>query len=221
MLVAYLFYDDIRIAILLLPLGLLYVVRSRKRFQDNCKARLTYEFKDGMQGVVSALAAGYSVENAFREALSDIELMHGKKSAIYKGFRQLVNRISVNVTIEEAFSEFAEVSEIEEIKSFSEVLTYAKRSGGNLVEIIKETTYTIGEKIEVAREITTIISAKKLEQNVMNLAPMMIVLYMKLTNAEMFAKLYHNAFGIAIMSGCLLVYAIGKLIADRIVNIKI
>lgn len=221
LLIGYLFYDNLALGLLGIPVGILNLKKKMKQYEKSRQERTAKEFCDGMQAVVSALIAGYSVENAFRESLSELELLYGKKSGIYRGFSRIVNELRVNVNIEDAFAEYAAGCRVEEITNFSEVLLYAKRSGGNMVEIIKDTAGTISEKTEVAREISSIISAKKLEQSIMNMVPMGIILYMRLTNGGMFQMLYNNAAGVMIMSICLIVYAVAKLIADKIVEIKI
>lgn len=191
------------------------------RYEQKRQEKLAAAFRDGMQAVVAALASGYSIENAFRESLGELELMYGRRSDIYAGFAKIVNKLNFNVNIEDAFGDFAKESRVEEITAFAQVLAYAKQSGGNLIAIIRDTTDSVSEKIEVRRDINTIISAKKLEQNIMNFVPMGIILYMRVSSAEMFVKLYGNAAGIAIMTVCLAVYCAAKIIADRLVDIKV
>ena len=179
------------------------------------------EFKDGMQSVVSSLTAGYSIENSFRESLEELRMIYGTKTLIYKGFSRIVNRLNLNMNIEDAFDEFAKECDVEEIDIFAQILHYAKRSGGNLIEIIRSTTETISEKIDVKREIRTIISAKQFEQQIMNYVPMGIILYMRVSVPEMFEKVYGNVAGVIIMTGCLLVYFFARIIAEKIVDIKV
>lgn len=217
----YLAYDKWWSGLIFWPYLYFFVRKKIKVYDDRQKEKLAIAFKDGMQSVTAALVAGYSLENAFRESLSELELLHGKKSEIYTGFAKIVNQLSLNINIEDVFAQFAEKSRIEDIKSFSQVLNFAKKSGGNLIEIIKETTDAIGEKTEVRREINTIISAKKLESSIMNLVPAGIILYMRFTSGEMFQKLYGNITGIVIMTVCLAVYAGAKALSDRIVDIKV
>ena len=54
------------------------------------------EFSDGMQAVSFALNTGYSIENAFAEAVGELELLYGKESSIVREFRMMVNRIKRN-----------------------------------------------------------------------------------------------------------------------------
>lgn len=220
-LMGYLVYDIWWSGLFLCPYLVFYTKKKIKYYDQIQRDKLSVAFRDGMQAVVSALSAGYSIENAFRESLSELELLYGKKSGIYKAFAKIVNQLSLNMNIEDVFAQFASDSRIDEINSFAQVLYYAKKNGGNLIRIIKDTTDAIGEKLEVKREISTIISAKKLENNIMNLVPVGIILYMRLTSGGMFQKLYGNLTGIIIMTGCLIIYVLARVIADKIVDIKV
>lgn len=219
--ISWIFYNNFIVAIVLSPYLFFFIRSKLKETIRKHREKLSLAFKDGMEAVTSALIAGYSIENAFRESLSELILLYGKKSLIYKSFAEISNKLSLNVPIEEAFDEFAVESQIEEIQVFSQVLSYARVSGGNLVTIIKNTSQTIGEKIEVKREIATIISAKKLEQTIMNYMPIGIVVYMRVTSGDMFGVLYQNAFGAIIMSFCLCIYVVARVIANKIIDIKV
>ncbi|MGN0369124.1 MAG: type II secretion system F family protein [Butyrivibrio sp.] len=219
--IGFLFYNNVLAGLVFFPYLFFYVRKRIKEFENKRREKLAVEFKDGMQAVVSALIAGYSIENAFREAVGELELMYGRKTEIYKGFLVIINQLNLNVSIEEAFSNFAKECRVEEITGFAQVLYYAKRNGGNLIQIIKNTSDTISEKIEVKREINTAVSAKRLEQNIMNLVPVGIILYMRITSAGMIEKLYGNIYGIIIMTFCLIIYFAAKVIADKIVDIKV
>lgn len=217
----YLFYDKAVAGLIFFPFIFWYVKNGMKKYDKRCRDKTAAEFKDCMQIVVSALTAGYSVENAFRESLEEIGMIYGKNSDGYLNFLMIVNQLNLNISIEKAFQKYAEESNVEEINNFAQVLTYAKQSGGNLISIIKDAENSISEKIDVKREISTIISAKKLEQNIMSVVPVVIILYMRLTSAGMFDRLYGTQTGIIVMTVCLIVYFVAVFIAGRIVDIDI
>lgn len=50
-------------------------------------------------------------------------------------------------------------------------LSIAKRSGGNLNDIIRRSAAVTGEKIEVKQEIQTLLSSRRYEQKIMNMVP--------------------------------------------------
>ena len=73
------------------------------------------------------------------------------------------------------------------------------------MEIIRNAVRQMGEKIDVEREITTLVSGKKLELKIMTMIPLGMVLYMKISFPEFLDVLYGNLAGVIIMSICLLV----------------
>ena len=123
-----------------------------------------------------------------------------------------------NRNLEDLLSEFAVRTQVADIRDFAQVFHIAKRSGGNLPGILKNTADIISDKIEVKREITTMISAKRLEQSIMNVVPFAIILYINFTSPGFFDPLYHNFLGIVIMSVLLAVYMAALFLADRIIQ---
>ena len=219
--VSYLFYKNFLLAIIFCPGIHIYLKQKSMENEQIKKKEINNQFKDGMIAVSFALNVGYSIENSFREALEELILLYGSNSIIVNEFRTIVKRVGLNENIEEVIADFAARSEVEDIIYFSEVFKYAKRSGGDLIAIIKSTARTISEKAEVKREIDTIISGKQMEQKVMSVIPFGIILYLKLTSPEFIEPLYNNLAGFITMTVCLIMYMVSYLIAKRIVRIEV
>ena len=219
--VSFLFYDSLLGALLLSPYLVIYL--RRKALEKNSKERrqLVTQFKDGMVAVSFALNAGYSIENSFREAVKELMTLYGSQSAIVICFEKMLRRIKNNENIEDVLSEFAIKTQIEDIMYFADVFGYAKRSGGDLISIIKNTASTIRDKIEVDAQIQTAISGKKMESAVMAVMPFGILGYMKLSSPEFIDALYHNVIGVIFMSVCLVIIGCMNVVARKIVNIEI
>lgn len=218
---AYVFYDNIWMSVLMSPYVYFYVKERKKEAQQQEKRKLTEQFKDAMQSVSFALNVGYSIENAFREAVKELTLLYGEESIIVMEFKSMIRRVEHNSNIEDVLMAFAENSNVDDITYFAEVFQYAKRSGGDLIQIIKNTASAISDKIEVEREIQTVISGKKLEQRIMCAMPYGIILYLKLASPQFIVPLYGNPVGISIMTVCLLIYLAANYLAKRIVNISV
>lgn len=62
---------------------------------------------------------------------------------------------------------------------------------------------------------------KKLEQNVMSAVPLFILAYVGAASPGFLDVLYHNPAGIAIMSVCLMVYALAWLAGKKLVEIEV
>ena len=89
------------------------------------------------------------------------------------------------------------------------------------MEIIRNAVRQMGEKIDVEREITPLVSGKKLELKIMTMIPLGMVLYMKISFPEFLDVLYGNIAGVIIMSICLLVYVEANEMGRRIVEIEV
>lgn len=216
-----LFYSSLLGAIVLMPYGFFYVHNKKKELIQERKWQLNLEFRDGLASVSAALNVGYSVENAFAQAVTDLSLMYSPDSLILCEFKGIVHKIHMNRTVEEILKNLADRSGIEDIINFAEVFITAKRTGGDIVKIIRSTGNTIGDKIEIKREILTMITAKKFESNIMNLIPFCMILYLQVFSRGFLDPLYHNLFGILFMSILLVIYYLVSKITKKIICIEV
>lgn len=221
LILGYLFYQSIIGVIILSPLIILYLRKKRTELKEKRKWQLNIEFRDGISSLSAALSAGYSAEHAFAEAIKDLKRMYPKGAMIIKEFTYLVNSIQMNITVEKALADFGERSGIEDIKNFAEVFYTAKRTGGDLINIIKSTSNLISDKLEVKREIMSMIAAKKFEATIMKMVPLGILCYLSLTSPGFLDPLYHNIFGILIMTFLLGVYLYTYQVINKIIDIKV
>lgn len=151
----------------------------------------------------------------------ELELLYGEESIIVKEFHRIISRLQRNENIEDILDEFAAKSQVEDIQYFAAVFRYAKRCGGDLIAIIRQTAHTIREKNETLTEIQTVISGKRMEQKVMSAVPFLLMGYLKITSWEFVSPLYGNIQGVTVMTGCLFLYCLSDYIAKRIVDIEI
>jgi tight adherence protein B len=219
--VAWLYYDSIIVWILLVPIAILSLKGEAKKRCQKRKKCLELEFKETILSVASNLQIGYSVENAFKEAYREMVILYGEDSVMAVELRLLLRKISNNIKIEDALTDIALRSGVQDIMDFADIFGIAKRGGGDMKGIISNTANIIGDKQEVRREIDTVITQKKLENNVMKLMPFIIVMYISITNKGYFKVMYHNLFGWIFMTVMLLIFAVATLWSDKILDIKV
>ncbi len=183
--------------------------------------KVAMEFQTMLKNVSSSLMAGFSLENAFVEAEKELKQMYGEKSYMFLELQNINKKVGMNIPLEEPLEDLAERTGMEDIYNFIDILSFAKRAGGNFVEIIDNTINKMWAKYETAREIDVAISAKKLEQKVMSVIPVVLLAYMKLTSAEYMSVLYGNVAGVLFMTVCLLAYGGAIYLAGKILQIKV
>ena len=220
-LVSFVFYRSVWVFLALVPVGICYPLMIRNDLKRRRLEVLRGQFKDAILSLASCLNAGYSVENAFSEALKETDRIYGRESMISEEIRLMIRKTKVNRTLEEALLDFAKRSGLEDVKSFADVFLAAKVSGGELMKIIARTAEIIGEKIRIQEDILTATASRRLEQKIMNMIPILIVVYLDVTSPGFFDVLYTTLVGRLIMTGCLVVYLGAIVLAKKMLEISV
>lgn len=220
-LISLLFYKSFVICFIVSAFyGKLNVRKEIKKQDELWKWRLNLEFKELMLSMSAALSAGYSIENSIRESKKDIEMLYGDKSVILPETEKMIAAIENSRPIEKAISDLALSCDVEDINCFSDIFEIAKRTGGNMIEIVKSTAEKISGKIEVKREIKTMIAAKKMESRIMNIVPLLIIVYFWLTSPGFLDCLYTMS-GHVFMTGLFGMYMFGCILSEKISDIRV
>ena len=219
--IGYFFYRSWLACLFLLPVFALFIKERKRELAKKRRQELSLQFKDLVLALLTNVKAGYSIENALRESYRDIELLYGADSPICLEVQHMVRGLENNVILEKLLFDLGVRSRLPDIMQFADVFLIAKRSGGNLTEILEKTAGVIEQKTETDKEIQLMVSAKKMEQKIMNMVPFLIIFYIGTTSRGFFDVLYHNLVGVAVMTACLLFYGAAYLLSRRIVEIEV
>ena len=215
------FYRTYKAIPAMLPAGLMYLTMLERQERKRKRERLRSEFKDAILSVAANLRAGYAVENAFRETLQEMKVLHGEEAPIYQELYKIVQGLANRISIETLMGHFAGRAKLEEIQEFADIFVITKQSSGNMTEIIYETAAIISDKIDVEKEIQVLIAAKRLEQGIMSVIPFGIILYVGVTSAGYFDILYTTPVGKMVMTGCFGIYIAACILGMKITEIQV
>lgn len=218
---SFVFYRSVLVFLCMMPIGICYPLMIRKKLGKRRLEELNLQFRDAICSVSSCLNAGYSAENAFSEALKEMDRMYGQESMISEEIRLMIYKVKVNETLEDALMDFAERSGLKDVKSFADVFFAAKENGGELMKIIAKTAAIIDEKMRIQEDILTATASRRLEQKIMNVVPILIVCYLELTSPGFFDVLYTTMAGRIIMTGCLAVYLGSIWLAEKVMEVSV
>ena len=90
-----------------------------------------------------------------------------------------------------------------------------------MVEIIRNASSQIGEKIDVKREVDTMLAAKRLEFRIMSTIPFVMICYLKMSFPTFMQVLYGNFVGWIVMTVCLLIYVVAYEIGKKMIEIEV
>lgn len=217
----WLYYHSFLVMILLLPVLIWHLRMMEEEGAKKKEAEFREQFKEAIQAVSAALNTGYSVENAFLEAQKELQRLYPGEARISKELQRIARQLRVQVPMEQILEEFSLRVQTEDVRNFVTVFVAAKRSGGNMIAIIQDTVRQIGDKIDVKREIDTILAAKRYEFRVMSAIPYGIIGYMSLSFPEFMDSLYGNVLGIGVMTICLGIYLGAYYLGVKLIKIEV
>lgn len=221
-LIGYIFYRSPGITILVMPLGLWFPRYMNGVLIARRKRQLMLQFKDMLYSLSSAVSSGSSIENAVELTLRDMQQQYGEDGVdIVQELELMVSKLHVNQNIEEIFADFGQRSGIEDISNFSNIFEISKRTGGNLVDIIRQTSNIITEKIDVKLEMDTLLSGKKMEQKVLTAVPILMVYILTETGGGFMDVLFTTIAGRITATIVLAIIAVGFFWSKKITDIEI
>lgn len=219
--VSWLFYNSWIAAAVMAPLLAPWTEMMRKKRGEERRRQLGKDFGKALSYMAISMRAGHSAEQAIAETADNLQGLLGKKSDMAWEFSYMVFQIGLRVSAESLLLDLGRRSGIEDIRDFAEVFAAAKRLGGNMNEVIGSAAESLEARMDVEREIETALAAKKMEQKIMMVMPCLIIVYMRIGSAGFLDVLYGSAFGVLVMTVCLLVYTAAVLWSRKIVDIRV
>lgn len=220
--IGYVFYKNIILSMLLMLFSLKWPKIRTQQIIEKRKKDLTIQFKDMLYSLSSSLSTGKSVESALKEALKDIRIIYpDDETYIIKEVSYIIRGIEMNETVENMFAQFSERTHIEDIENFTDIFRTCKRTGGDIVQVIRSTSETIGEKIEIKREIDTLISGKKFEFKTLMCMPIFLIVLLTYTAYDYMKPVFETAAGNIVMTIAIVLFAIAYVIGAKIMKINV
>ncbi len=221
--VGMIFYHMVPLALILSLVALLFPKIRTKQIIQKRKRALNIQFKDLLYALSASMTAGRSLEMAFADALRDLEVLYpDPETPIMRETAYIIQCIRMNMTVEDAISQFARRAHIEDVANFADVIRICKRSGGNLIEVIRSTSQMISDKIETKNEIETVITAKKFESRIMTCTPIAMVAILSAASPDYMAPVF--AFpgpGPFVMTIAVVMFVIAFFIGEKIMDIEV
>ena len=181
----------------------------------------TFFLKEGIMVLASFLSVGYSLENSLSLSVKELEGLYGKTGMITEEFSYMEAGVRMNRPVELLLADMGRRSGIQDVDQFAQVFAAAKRSGGELTDIISQTAGIIRDKIQVQEEIHTLTAARVFEQKIMNGIPFGIILYIDFTSPGFFHVMYETWLGRIFMTACLGIYVGAVFLAKKILDIPL
>ena len=218
----FVFYRSQILSLALAPLALLYPKMRCKKIAERKRGELKRQFRDMLYSMSSSLMAGKPLESVFTDVRDDLEVLYpDEETPIRKEVSVILRKIALNESVEDALGDLAARSKIDDIESFCNVIITCRRTGGNLVEIVKNTSNIIGDKLEIKQEIDIMLAARRFEKNILNLMPVVLIVVLSFVAGDYIEPVFTTGTGRMVMTASVLLMLASWFIAGRITDIKL
>lgn len=214
----YFFYRTIYALPLTLPIGFSFWRNQILKRRKNREREFLFQFAECLQAVVVSMRAGYAVENAVVESITEVRMMFGEGSRMEKELLLIKEGLRNNIPIEKLFVFMADNTGMDFVRDYATAFSIAKRSGGSVITVITNFAGLIATRSSIEEEMHTLLSGKRMEQMIMNIMPFGMLVYLECTNSGYFDSLYYNLTGVMIMSGCVVAYVLAYYLSERAFN---
>lgn len=158
--------------------------------KDRRTEKLKKQFCDFSATLTNALASGMNMKDSLEAVYNDLQSQYSEEAYIVVEVKEIINGINNNIPIEVMLEEFGLRSGIPDILNFANVFATCYRTGGDIKSVVRRTTEIISEKTMISSEIRTALTSNKVQMNIMNVLPIIIVFMMRLMSEE-----FSNSFG--------------------------
>lgn len=163
--------------------------------QKKRAAVLKEQFVDFASALTNALGSGMNMNDSINAVYRDLKSQYPEDAYIVLEVKELVDGLNNNLSIEFLLEQFGIRSGEIDIMNFAQVFTICYRTGGDIKSVVRRTTEMISEKVMIASEIETAVTSNKMQMNIMNVLPIVIVLMMRVMSAE-FANSFSTIVGV-------------------------
>lgn len=197
----FLFYKNIWISLIGGMIGVLFEEEYASYVNEKRNKMMLLQFKDLLYSISSSMATGRYMIEALKEGKTYISMIYGDDASLVKELQRINTAIYDNHSDEEkVLIDFAVRTQIEDIKDFIDVYLTTRATGGDIQKVISRASIVIIDKMQIQREVETIMAQKQLEARIVALIPIFIILFLNIFSPEYLMPMYTTIVGRVIMT---------------------
>ena len=191
-----LYFDSLIAGAALTVLLLLLYPYFRRMEDEKAKRELLIQFKDLLYSLAASFSVGRNMRQALKESLDFWGNTYGEKDRIVMEVRRMIRGMEdANETDVTVLRDFAERSGLRDIMDFVNVYESSKSTGADMGRAIARATGVIADRIDMDRELKSMMAAKLSEGRIVGLAPVALVLAMRVFAPGYMEPMYSTASG--------------------------
>ncbi len=173
------------------------------------------EFPDALDLLVSALRAGISFSSTLQIVADE------SPEPVRSEFAIVVEEQALGLDLREALTNLANRVDSLDLKFFVTAVVLQRDTGGNLTEVLENTSHLIRDRFRILGDIMTFTAQGRLTGMILTCLPLGLGIFMAMVAPDYFHKMWDHASGKAILGFAAIMQILGGLAIRKIVDIKV
>ncbi len=210
---SWLFFESILMSGLLLPILVFLEGAAAEELRQRQKQKWEEDFGRYLAELDSYIRLGHSLESGMTEAI--------RKSGLLLSEDWMLKKLEMNVYATDIFRELAERRPTEGLKYFAAVIDSSLQSGSNLHELMSNHILQLQKKLQMEREIQSLLTKAKYESRMLTLFVPLLLLYLKGLSPNFRQIMYLTLSGKMVMAFCLGLYLLASYLCYSMTQIEL
>ncbi|MBR3086668.1 MAG: type II secretion system F family protein [Kiritimatiellae bacterium] len=192
-----------------LPRQLLAYMRERRRRKFN------EQLVDALVQMSNALRAGFSITQAFESVVQNSE------KPLAQEFRVFLQQQRVGISFSDALAALDRRVGSDDLSLVCSAMEIARRTGGNLTEILDKIAMTVRERLRIERRVLALTAQGRLQGAIVGAMPFVVGIAMAVLRPGIMMPYLRTPQGLAAMGAVLVLVALGALVIRKIIRIDV
>ncbi len=222
LIIGWIFYDNLKYGIVIGFALFTLEAEYKKYLLSQRNKELLLQFKDFLYSLSSSVATGRSIRQGIIESYEFWQNTYKKDDYILVELKSFIDRMEKsNVEDISLLEDFGERTGLEDIKDMAMMCRVCKKTGGNLPKALTKCSDIISDKISLEMELKTIMTQKRFEGYIIALAPILLMLLMKIVTPTYLEPLTSTSTGQLLSTFSLSLIVFAWLVIERVNRIEI
>lgn len=188
-----------------------YIKQQQRKRQD----KFSELFPDALEYMARSLRAGNPFSASLKAVSEEMPTPIGPEFAI------TFDEINYGLSINDALYNMGDRVGTEEVRYFIAAVIIQKQTGGNLADLLKRIAEMIRRRIRTYRDIKTQAAEMKMSANVLIALPFFVAAAILVFNPKYLLSLVNDPMGPYIFVGQGVLFVIGYIIMQRMINFRV
>lgn len=198
-------------ALLVLWLDVLYLRRRKAQRL----LRIDQQLPDALDLMARALQAGHALSGALLIAARE------SKAPIASELQAVFDEVNYGISVQVALPHLADRIASDNVRYFVVAALIQSETGGNLADILKSTALLIRERQKIAGMVRVLSAEGRLSAVILSALPFAIAGLLSWVNPDFMAKLWTDPLGLKLLTGSLVLAAVGVVWMRSLVNVRV